>query len=342
MKAVLVREWSDPQTFPLEDVEIPLPGPGELLVAVDTAAVNFGDSLIATGRYQVRPRLPFVPGSECSGIIEAVGQGVRDFAPGDHVAACGFIGDARKDARILGAFAERIVIPAANAVRVPLHIALDRAALFRSNSETSLYGLQRGGLKAGETLLVLGASGGTGFAAVQLGKWMGARVIASASSEAKRALALVGGADVAIDSRDPEWRARVKELTGGRGIDVVYDPVGGDATEQAFRALAWGGRLVVIGFAAGSIPAIPANLALLKGASMVGANLLEAQRLEPERAAANSAELMALFAAGKLTVPPIARRYSLAEVGQALDAVASGKIAGRIVVDVAGGPRGEM
>jgi NADPH2:quinone reductase len=336
MKAVMVREWSDPQSFLFEDVSAPSPGPGELLVGVHTAAVNFGDSLIASGRYQVRPDLPFIPGSECSGVVEAVGAGVAGFEPGDHIAACGFVGDARKAARILGAFAQRIVIPVANARRVPSGIALDRAALFRSSYETGLHGLQRGALKAGETLLVLGASGGTGFAAVQLGKRMGARVIASASGEDKRALALEAGADVAIDSRDPDWRVRIKELTDGRGIDVVYDPVGGDATERAFRSLAWGGRLVVIGFAAGRIPAIHANLALLKGASMVGANLLEAQRLEPGKMAANSAELMALFASGKLTVPPIARRYPLAHAGDAIRAVAGGKVAGRIVVDVAG------
>jgi NADPH2:quinone reductase len=336
MKAALVREWSNPQCFELAEVESPPPGPGELLVAVHTAGVNFGDTLIATGRYQIRPQLPFIPGTECSGVVEAVGDGVTDFAPGDHIAICGFIGDARKDGRIVGSFAERTVVPTANAVRVPPGIPLDQAALFRSNMETSLHGLKRGALKEGETLLVLGAGGGTGLAAVQLGKWLGARVIASASSEEKRSLALEAGADVAIDSRDAEWRNRVKQLTDGRGIDVVYDPVGGAATEQAFRSLAWGGRLVVIGFAAGAIPTIPANLALLKGASLVGANLLEAQRFEPETVMADRTELMELFAAGKLKVPPIARRYPLGQVGEALQAVAGGEVAGRIVIDVAG------
>jgi NADPH2:quinone reductase len=321
MKAMVVRSWSDPPEMSLQDVAEPIAGPGELLVAVDTAAVNFGDTLIASGQYQVRPHLPFVPGSECSGVIAAVGEGVETWTVGDHVAACGFLGNARVDRRILGAFAERIVILAENAVRVPDHVPLDQAALFRSNAETSLYGLQRAELNAGETLLVLGAGGGTGHAAVQLGKRMGARVFASASSAEKREIALAAGADLAIDSRDPEWRTKVAELTAGRGVDVVYDPVGGDATERAFRSLAWGGRLAVIGFAAGKIPSIPANLALLKGASMIGANLLE---------------LMALFAAGELTVPPIARRFPLSEAREALGLMRSGEVAGRIVIDVAG------
>lgn len=336
MKAVRVHEWADPPRLRLEEMDAPSPGPGELLVAVHTAAVNFGDTLIASGRYQVRPVLPFVPGSECSGTVLAVGERVEDFALGDHVAACGFIGDPRQDAHILGSFAEKIVIPVANAVRAPRHIPLDRLALFRSNAETSLLGLQKGRLVPGEALVVLGAGGGTGLAAVQLGKIMGARVIASASSEDKRSLALQAGADAAIDSRDPDWRDRIRALTDGRGIDVVYDPVGGDATELAFRSLAWNGRLVVIGFAAGKIPSIPTNLALLKGTSLVGANLLEAQRYEPDLVASNQIWLMKLFGEGRLTVPPIARRYPLAQADEALQAVASGEIAGRVVVDVAG------
>jgi NADPH2:quinone reductase len=336
MKAVVVREWSDPQRFTLEERDVPLPGAGELLVAIHTAAINFGDTLIATGRYQVKPSLPFTPGTECSGIVLTVGQGVDGFDPGDPVAACGFIGDARKHARILGSFAEQIIVPVANALKAPAHIPLDQLALFRSNAETSLLGLQKGRLAAGETLLVLGAGGGTGLAAVQLGKIMGARVIASASSDEKRGLALAAGADVAIDSQATDWRDQVRDLTDRRGIDVVYDPVGGEATERAFRALAWDGRLVVIGFAAGPIPAIPANLALLKGASMVGVNLLEALRFEPERVASNRSWLMTQFGEGRLTVPPIARRYALSDAAEALRAVSSGEIAGCVVVDVAG------
>lgn len=340
MKAVLVREWSDPQRYLLEDIETPAPGRGELLVAVHTAAINFGDTLISTGRYQVKPLLPFIPGTECSGTVIAVGEGVDGFEIGDHIAARGFIGDPRREAKVIGSLAEQIIVPAAYAVRAPPHIPLDQLALFRSNAETSLLGLQKGRLAAGETLLVLGAGGGTGLAAVQLGKIIGARVIASASSEAKRHLALTAGADVVIDSRAPNWRDQVRELTAGRGVDVVYDPVGGDATERAFRSLAWDGRLVVIGFASGKIPAIPANLALLKGASMVGANLLEAEKYEPNLVALNRIWLMELFAEAKLTVPPISRRYSLAQAEEALRAVASGEIAGRVVVDVAGSAGG--
>lgn len=336
MQAVVVREWSDPQNFPVEDRPVPQPGPGELLVAVHTAAVNFGDTLIATGRYQVKPDLPFVPGSECSGVVEAVGDGVSAFAPGDRIAACGFVGDSRRDRRILGSFTERAIVPVGNAVRLPEGVGLEDAALFRSNTETSYFALQKGNLKAGETLLVLGAGGGTGFAAVQLGKLMGARVIASASSPEKREIALSAGADLAIDSRDPQWRERLKEVTEGRGPDVVYDPVGGDATEPAFRALAWGGRLLVVGFAAGRIPAIPVNLALLKGTSLIGVNLLEGQRFEPETVAANSRQLMTWFGEGRLKVPPVGRRYPLAEAGEALAAVAGGKVSGRVVISING------
>ncbi|WP_197277181.1 NADPH:quinone oxidoreductase family protein [Sphingomonas profundi] len=336
MRAVLVREWIDPQVYPVVEVPRPRAAPGEIVFAVDTAAVNFGDTLIATGRYQVRPHLPFVPGTEASGTVSEVGEGVNDFQVGDRIAACGFVGNARVDRRIVGSFAEYACIAAANAVRLPDGVALEEAALFRSNTETSAFALRKGRLAAGETLLVLGAGGGTGFAAVELGKVAGARVIASASSEGKRAIALTAGADVAIDSRAEDWRDQVKALTGGRGVDVVYDPVGGAATERAFRTLAWDGRLVVVGFAAGTIPSLPANLMLLKGASLVGANLLEGYRLEPEQCAAEARRLIALFGAGRLSVPPVARRYALDQVGTALADVASGAVAGRVVIKIAG------
>ena len=336
MKAVVISEWSDPQKFPVKDVEDPTPAPGEVLVEVHYSAVNFGDTLIATGRYQVKPNLPFVPGAECSGIVQAVGEGVSDYAVGDHVAACGFVGDARKEKRILGALAQLVSVPTVNLAKVPDTVSLEEAAAFRSPNETSYYGLKRGQLQPGETLLVLGAGGATGFAAVELGKMMGAHVIASASSEEKRNIALAGGADVAIDSRDPDWRGLIKEVTQGRGVDVVYDPVGGDATEPAFRSIARGGRLLVIGFAAGRIPSLPTNLALIKDISLVGANLLQAMQAEPETTVADSKMLMEAFGRGDLSVPPITRTYPLEEAGQAYADVAGGKISGRIVVDVKG------
>ncbi|MBT8339302.1 MAG: zinc-binding dehydrogenase, partial [Desulfatitalea sp.] len=257
------------------------------------------------------------------------------FIAGDHVAACGFIDYPGKAARILGAFAERIVAPVENVAKVSSVIPLERAALFRVHTETSYYALQRGRLVPGETLLVLGAGGATGFAAVQLGKLMGARVIASASTREKRNIALAGGANGTIDSNDPDWRARVKECTGGRGVDVVFDPVGGDFTERAFRSLAWKGRHLIIGFTAGKIPSIPVNLAMLKGSSVIGINLLEAQRREPTKFYANARALMDLFDMGKLTVPPIVRRFPLEEASEALAAAIGGKVAGRMVIDIA-------
>lgn len=337
MKAVMVREWTGPENFRVEDVPDPVPGPGEVLIAIDTAGVVFGDTLTSTGRYQVRPILPFIPGAECTGVVEQVGDGVTEYRPGDRVAALGFIGDSRAKRHLLGSFAEKVAAPLHNLVPVPDNISLEQAAIFRSNAETGYYALQRGNLQVGETLLVLGAGGGTGFAAVELGKLLGARVIGSASSAEKRDIALRAGADAVVDSGDPEWRKRIEELTDGRGVDVVYDPVGDTQTERAFRTLAYGGRLLVVGFAAGSIPKLPTNLALMKGASLVGANLLRGSEVEVEKVAANARQLMQWFGEGKLRVPPVTRRYVLADAGKALAEVAAGKTAGRIVLSIAKG-----
>lgn len=336
MKAIMIREWTDPQTFPLEDVPVPAPGPGEVLVAVDTAAVIFGDTLVATGRYQVRPLLPFTPGSECAGVIEAVGEGVTEYRPGDRVAAIGFIEKSRETRRIIGTFREKVAIPVRNILKIPDNISLEDASLFRSNTETSYYALQFGKLQPGETLLVLGAGGGTGYAAVELGKLMGARVIGSASSEAKRDIARKAGADEVVDTHDPDWRAKIEALTDGRGVDMIYDPVGDSQTERAFRTLRYGGRHLVVGFAAGSIPKLPTNLALMKAASLVGANMLQGWEHQPELIADNARQLMQWFSEGKLSVPPVARRYRLEEAAEALADVASGKTAGRIVISMAG------
>lgn len=335
MKRVVVRAWTEPQRFEIEDVAPPEPGPGQLRLRMNTAAINFGDTLIAGGKYQVKPALPFAPGTEGSGVVDTVGPGVTAFKPGDRIAVTGFVGDSRRDTRIVGSLAEMAVVGEFNAARIPDNVSLETAALFRSNAETSYYGLEVGRLAPGETLMVLGASGGTGFAAVQLGKVMGARVIGSASSPEKRAIAKAAGADEVVDSRDPEWRQRVDALTGGRGLDVVYDPVGDTQTERAFRALGFGGRHVVIGFAAGAIPKLPVNLPLLKGASLVGSNLLRMMEAEPEHHKANQRQLMTWLSQGKLGVPPIARRYRLEDARAAMDEVATGKTAGRIVVTIA-------
>ena len=336
LKAIVIGEWGDPrETFKLEDLPDPAPGPGEVLIAVHTLGCVFGDALISTGKYQVQPIFPFTPGAECSGTIETVGAGVTGFAPGDRVACVGFVGKSRETRRILGACGEKVVAPIRNVAKVPDGVDLERAALFRSNTETSYFGLQEARLKEGETLLVLGAGGGTGFAAVELGKAMGAFVIASASSQEKRDIALKAGADVAIDTRAADWRARVEAIVGPKGVDVIYDPVGGEMSELAFRTLGYGGRFIVIGFAAGTIPKLPLNLPLMKASSVIGANLLRGWEAEPERVEANARYLMDLLGQGKLSVPPVKHRYPLERAGEAYADVLSGKTAGRIVVSIA-------
>jgi len=284
----------------------------------------------------VRPHLPFTPGAECSGVVDAVGEGVVDYRPGDPVAAIGFVGKSRVDRRLVGAWREYTAVPERNLLRLPDGTDLEGAALFRSKYETSLYCLQEGNLKPGETLLVLGAGGGTGQAAVALGKIMGARVLASASSPEKRQIALDAGADAAIDGRSTDWRKQVEAFAGPRGVDVIYDPVGGVQSELAFRTLGYHGRFLVVGFAAGTIPKLPLNLPLMKAATVVGTNLLVGWEEEPERIARNAKYLMGLLADGKISLPPVARRYPLAQTAEAIRAVASGEIAGRVVVSVAG------
>lgn len=335
MKAVVVREWGDPQEFSIEDVPIDAPGPGEVLVEMHCVAISFGDTLIATGKYQVRPKLPFTPGFEGAGIVEAVGEGVTAFAPGDRVAPFGFNGGSRAGGRLLGTLREYLVAPTRNVVKLPDGVTLEQAALFRSNNETSYLGLQEARLKAGETLLVMGAGGGTGYAAVTLGKVMGARVIASARAKERRDIALAAGADHAIDSEAPDWREQVAAIVGPKGVDVVFDPVGGTQAERAFRTLGYGGRHIVIGFAAGEIPKIPLNLPLLKSSSLIGINLLLAWEAEPERIATNIHYLFNLLSEAKISVPPVAKRYPLSQTGEAIRAVSSGQVSGRVVVDIA-------
>ena len=335
MKAAVVREFKE---RPLEICEIPVPEPGEgeVLIKVDTAGVVLGETIMAKGNYQVRPKLPFVAGAEFSGTVVELGANAKGLKVGDRVAVCGFVGDSRVDRKIVGSLAEFRAVPVVNAQKIPDSISLENAALFRSNNETSYFGLYKGNLKPGETLLVLGASGGVGYAAVVIGKLMGARVIASCSSEEKRQIALAGGADVAIDSLAEDWREQVDKLTDGKGLDVVYDPVGGSQTERAFRALGWNGRLVVIGFAAGEIPKIPANLALMKGISMVGGNLLQGQKFEWDETVRQREQLMQWFGEGKIDVPPVTRRYALEDAQEAYDLIATGTVAGRIVVKLPG------
>jgi NADPH2:quinone reductase len=308
----------------IEDIATPAPGPGQVRIAIRAAGVNFVDILTAGGGYQIKPPLPFIPGTEFAGVIDAVGEGVSIRAVGQRVCASGF-GDG---------FAEYAVRPAEATLVIPDGMDFADGATFRVSTATAAHALvQRGRLQAGESVLVLGAAGAVGLAAIQLAKALGARVIASASSDAKRALALASGADEAIDNAAEDWRDRVKAFAGAKGVDVVVDPVGGAATERAFRRLGWNGRHLVIGFAAGEIPRLPTNLALLKGAQLVGVDIRQFGLYEPEASAANLALILDLHAQGKLR-PVISERRPLADFREAMERTAAGAVAGRIVLEI--------
>lgn len=325
-RAVVVREFGDPETFSLEEHDPGAPGPGKVRVAIHAAGVSFVDVLVAQGLYQLKPPLPFVPGSEFSGVIEAVGEGVDPARIGERVLGSAFG----------AAIGEAAVVPDKLTLAIPDGMSFAEAAVFRVSYATAYYALvQRGALKAGETLLVLGAGGAVGYAAIEVGKALGARVIGSASTDAKRALAIRGGADAAVDARSESWRDDVKAANDGKPVDVVVDPVGDAATEPAFRSLAWNGRHLVIGFAGGSIAKLPVNLALLKGAALVGVDIRQFGVFEPEASAANVQALFDLYRAGKLH-PPIAQAFPLDDYVAAMRAARSGESAGRIVLTMRG------
>ncbi len=325
MRAAIVDEFGPLEAIRIGETPAPELKPGHLLIAVKAAGVGFVDVLGAQGKYQVKQTLPFVPGSEYAGIVEAVGEGVTAIAPGERVMAGGFA----------GAYADYALAPAGAVLAMPAAMSFVEAAGFRTNYATALHALaDRAAIAPGESLLVLGAGGGTGLAAIQIGKLLGARVIAAASSAQKRAAALAAGADEAVDYVDPAWREALKSMTGGKGVDVVFDPVGGAATEAAFRSLAWKGRHLVIGFAAGTIPALPINLALLKGASLVGVDIARFGNLhEPQKAAANIRQLLAWHADGRLKpVPP--EVMPLEKAAEALAAVANRRAVGKLVLSL--------
>lgn len=321
-RAVLVRAFGGPESFNVEPHDPGIPGPGKLRMAIYAAGISYVDVLVAQGLYQLKPPLPFVPGSEFAGIVEAVGEGVDPARVGERVCGSAFG----------AAMGEIAVIPAKMALPIPDTMSFEEASIFRVSYATAYHALvQRGTLKAGETLLVLGAGGAVGYAAIQLGKALGAKVIGSASSDTKRSLALKGGADAVVDSRSETWRDNVKAANDGRPVDVVIDPIGASATEPAFRSLAWNGRHLVIGFAGGSIPKLPTNLALLKGASLIGVDVRQFGDFEPEAAEANVVALFDLYRAGKLQ-PPIGQTYKLDQFAQAMRAASAGENAGRIVI----------
>lgn len=324
MRAAIMHELGSFKAFGVADVPDATVRPGGLLLRVAAVGLGFVDGLMALGRYQVKPPVPWTPGNEVSGTVVAVGEGVEGFAIGDAVVASCFG----------GGLAELCAVDAASAHRLPDGLAPGIAAALPINYATALHALKdRAALAPGETLLVLGAAGGTGAAAVEVGKRLGARVIACASSAPKRDVALSLGADAVLASDAADWRAELKALTGGRGVDVVFDPVAGPLFEPAFRSLAWRGRHLVIGFAGGAIPALPANLPLLKGAALVGVDLRQFGLLEPDVARANMRQVMEWAGSGALTVP-VGARFVLDEAAQALAASMDRDTFGKVVVTV--------
>lgn len=322
MKALLCTEYGPLDKLALRDLPSPQPGPGQVVVDVKAAALNFPDALMVQGRYQVKPPLPFSPGAEVAGLVKETGEGVQGLAPGDRV--IGFPGT--------GGFAEECVVAAEKIMPLPENMDFASGAALVLTYGTSLHALQDcGRLQPGETLLVLGAAGGVGAAAVEIGKAMGARVIAAASSADKLALARRLGADETIDYTTEDLRQRTLALTGEKGVDVVYDPVGGSYTEPALRALAWRGRLLVVGFAAGEIPKIPLNLALLKERQLLGVYWGDSVRHDPAGHVRNMKQLMAWFAAGRIQ-PVVSERFPLARAQEAMQRLLDRRVKGKIVI----------
>ena len=324
MKAVLCKELGPPEKLVLEEVPSPQPGKGQVVIGVKAAGVNFPDTLIIQGKYQFKPEPPFSPGGEVAGVVKALGEGVSGVKLGDRVIA----------SSTYGGFAEEMAIDADRLVAIPEAMDYVPASAFILTYGTSYHALKdRAQLKPGETLLVLGASGGVGLAAVQLGKAMGARVIAAASNDAKLAVCRENGADELINYASDDLRVRVKAITAGRGVDVVYDPVGGPYSEPALRDMAWNGRFLVVGFAAGDIPKVPLNLPLLKGCAIVGVFWGAFTRTEAERNRRNNDELMRLYLAGKVK-PHIHATYPLERAAQALNEVLYKRVSGKVVLTV--------
>ncbi|WP_152219331.1 NADPH:quinone oxidoreductase family protein [Pseudomonas sp. SCB32] len=324
MKAVLCKAFGPAETLVLEDIDSPEPKKNEVLLQVHAAGVNFPDTLIIEGKYQFKPPFPFSPGGEAAGVVGAVGEKVSHVKPGDRVMALtGW-----------GSFAEEVAVPGYNVMPIPDGMDFASAAAFGMTYGTSMHALkQRASLQPGETLLVLGASGGVGLAAVEIGKAMGAKVIAAASSEAKLEVAKAAGADVLINYSEGSLKDKLKEITGGQGVDVIYDPVGGDLFEEAFRSIAWNGRMLVVGFASGTIPSLPANLTLLKGASLVGVFWGSFAQRQPQDNAANFQQLFQWFAEGKIK-PLVSQTYPLEKAADAINHLGQRKAVGKVVVTV--------
>ena len=322
MRAMVVEDWCDPKDMRLVDLPDPQPGPGEVTIDVRAVGCNFFDILIAQGKYQVRPPRPFSPGGEVAGMIRAVGPDVEGLRVGDRVfAMLGY-----------GGYATVARAPAASVVRMPATMSFEHGAAFGVVYQTSYFALvYRAALRPGETLLVHAAAGGVGLAAVQIGKALGARVLATAGSPDKLAIAKQNGAELAFDYSTPDWVEHVKEATGGRGADVIYDPVGGEIFDLSTKCIAFAGRLLVIGFASGVIPTIQVNRVLLKNIAIIGLHWGAYRQHDPAKIPQAMEALFAMYDRGAVK-PVVASTYPLAEAAAALDEIASRKSVGKVVL----------
>jgi len=322
MKAIICNQFGLPESLTFGELPDPKPGKNQILIAVEACGVNFPDVLIIQGKYQFKPELPFSPGGEVAGKVVELGEGVNQFQVGQSVLAlCGW-----------GGFAEKVAVDADRVFVMPTELSPEIAATTLYTYGTSFHALKdRAKLQEGETLLVLGAAGGVGLAAVELGKLMGARVIAAASTDEKLELCREKGASETINYTSEDLKTRIKELTGGKGVDVIYDPVGGDFTEAALRGIAWKGRYLVVGFANGEIPKIPMNLPLLKGCAILGVFWGQFSKLESKQSFQNIAQLVQWIKEGKIE-QHISNRYSLEESPKALQALLDRKMLGKGVV----------
>ena len=324
MKAIICDAYGPPANLKFQEVPDPVPAADEVLIRVQACGVNFPDTLIIQGLYQFKPPLPFSPGADISGIVEAVGSDVRRFSPGDEVVAM----------HPYGGFAEKAVVKAGTCFAKPPEMNMVEAAAFLMVYSTSYYALKdRAQLKEGETLLVLGASGGVGLAAVEIGKLMGAKVIAAASSSEKLALCKKYGADELINYNEENLKERIKELTNKKGVDVILDPVGAEYAEPALRGMAWNGRYLVVGFAAGSIPKFPLNLMLLKSCQVVGVFWGAFAQRFPKENLKNVQQLVQWFHENKLN-PYIQKIYSLPDAPKALELILQRKAMGKLVISM--------
>lgn len=324
MKALLCKSYGPPENLVIEEVDDLEPGPGEAVVDVYAASLNFPDTLQIQGKYQFQPPMPFSPGSEVGGIISKTGPGLEGFSVGDRVMATPSI----------GGMAEQVKCAAAGLRKIPDNMDFKTAAGFAMVYTTSYHALkQRANIQPGETLLVLGASGGVGMAAVELGKIMGARVIAAASSDEKLAFVKQAGPDELLNYGDGELKEKVKALTDGKGADVIYDPVGGDLFDQATRCINWNGRLLVVGFTSGRIPSYPANLALLKGSSMVGVFLGRFRKEEPEAYEENFRELLDMYRSGKIK-PIVTESFAFTDYVKAFNVFRERRVMGKVTFEI--------